>query len=310
MDDQGLPEKPKIDLAVLNHAAEAHEIEVTLNGKVVKERAGITVTRLLESNPHPGRFKPLGAVVNGRLRSLDHALVSNCRVQTVDYASKDGASIYRRTATLILCEGVLECDDALNPVVGQAVAGGYFFSLRRNGATLTAVDPALIAQVKERMLRIVAEDRPVVVRRIAVEEALDYFRSVKAWDKVKLLETTRRAEIQWGSVGRFRDLIIGPLAASSGQIRRFDLVPYASGMVLRFPTPDLQIRPMPQTQSRLYDAYLETRTWNDELQVSNVGQLNEAVIRGHVSEIIRIAEGFHERKIVAMLISGGATLLR
>jgi uridine kinase len=279
---------------------EGHTIEVLLNGTSVQADGGISVARLLEQYPHPGRHDPLGVVVNGRLRSLDHSLVSNCRVDTVDYASKDGASIYRRTATLILCEAAREIDPQLNPTVGQALAGGYIFSLRRNGNVFPSIDPELVKQLKKGMLRIVEQDRPVTVRRVAVEEALNYFRSVGAWDKVKLLETTRRAEIQWGSVGEFRDLIVGPLAVSTGRIKRFDLVPYASAMVLRFPAPDMQMRSMPQTQSKLYDAYLETRTWNDELEVSNVGQLNEAVIKGHISEVIQIAEGFQERKIVAI----------
>lgn len=293
-------ETEKREVTEPNQGVQVHEIEVILNGARVRAPAGITVAKLLEASPHPGRLRPLGAAVNGRLRGLDHSLVSNCQVRTVDYGSKDGASIYRRTATLVLCEAVQEIDPTLNPVVGQALAGGYFFSLRSNGTTLAAVDRELVARFKERMLQIISQDRPLVVRRVAVEEALDYFRSVGARDKVKLLETTRRAEIQWASVGQFRDLIVGPMAPSTGQVRRFDLVPYASGMVLRFPAPDMQMRPMPQTQTKLYDAYLETRTWNDELQVSNVGQLNEAVIQGHVSEIIRIAEGFHERKIVVI----------
>jgi uridine kinase len=287
-------------LSESGNSVESHEIEVQLNGVPVRTQAGITISRLLQLYPHPGRLVPLGAVVNGRLRSFEHSLVSDCRVGTVDYASKDGASIYRRTATLLLCEAVREIDPQLNPIVGQALAGGYIFSLRRNGVILPSIDPELVKALKKGMSRIVEQDRPVVVRRVAVEEALDYFRLVGAWDKVKLLETTRRAEIQWGSVGEFRDLVVGPLAPRTGLIKRFDVVPYASAMVLRFPAPDFQMRPMPQTQSRLYDAYVETRTWNDELGVSNVGQLNEAVIKGHITEVIHIAEGFQERKIVAI----------
>ncbi len=279
---------------------EAHKIQVELNGHAVSTEAGISIRRLLETHPHPGKLDPLGAVVNGRLRSLDHPLVSNCRVTTVDYASKDGASIYRRTATLILCEAMQELDPLCNPVVGQSLAGGYFFFVRRNGVLLPSLDPDVVARVKKGMFQIVKEDRPVVVRRVAVEEALEYFTRAGAFDKVKLLETTRRAEIQWGSVGTFRDLVIGPLAPDTATIRRFDLVPYASGMVLRFPAREFQIRPMPQTQTKLYDAYIETRTSNDEMGISNVGQLNEAVIGGTVSSIVRLAEGYHERKIVVI----------
>lgn len=242
----------------------------------------------------------LGAVVNGRLRALDHVLVSNCTVKTVEFGTKDGTAIYIRTAILLLCEAVREIDPNLNPVVGQSLAGGYSFTVRQRGVLLEAIDPGLIRRVKKNMLRFVAEDRPVVVRRVAVEEALEYFRQIQAWDKAKLLETTRRAEIQWASVGNFRDLVTGPLALSAGVIREFDLIPYATEMVLRFPGRDFRLRPAPKLPTRLYTAYREARRWNDELGISNVGQLNEAVIRGHVGEVIRVAEGFHEKKVAAI----------
>ncbi len=277
-----------------------HEIEVVLNGRSVRTVAGISVLQLLADHPHPGRLRPLGAVVNGRLRALLHTLVSDCRVDTVDYGSKDGASVYRRTATLVLCEAAAGIDPKLSPVVGQALAGGYYFSLRRNGEAVPVISEELVEELKREMLRIVRENQPIEVRRVAVEEALEHYRAIGSRDKVLLLETTRRAEVQWASVGRFRELVLGPLAPTTGSVGRFDLLPYESGMVLRFPGRDFQMRPMTQNQNKLYQAYLETRTWNDELEVSNVGQLNEAVIRGHVSEIIRVAEGFHERKIIAI----------
>ncbi|MCC7141148.1 MAG: nucleoside kinase [Candidatus Eisenbacteria bacterium] len=280
--------------------AERHPIDVALNGQTVTTVAGVTVQQLLRDYPHPGKLPALGAIVNGRLRSLDHALVSNCRVDTVDYRQKDGVSAYRRTVTLILCEAARDIDPSFNPVVGQSLGGGYVFSLRQNGTALAPVPPAILKAIKKRMKEITAEDRPVRVRKVSIEEALEYFRSIDARDKVKLLETTRRAEVQWATVGNYRDLVLGPVATSTGVIRGFDLVPYSSGMILRFPTADYSVRQAVVTETKLYEAYRETRAWNEAVGIANVGQLNEAVITGKISDIIKIAEGFHERKIVAI----------
>lgn len=276
------------------------KIEVLLNGRGIAATAGVTVLSLLERHPHSGKYPPLGAIVNGRLRSLDHALVSNCKVDTIDYASKDGVGIYRRTATLALCEAAKEIDPALHLVVGQSLGGGYFFSVRRNGAGPEQVGPGLLRRLKKLLKQLVDENRLVRVRRVAVEEALEYFRRVGSWDKVKLLETIRRAEIQWATVGQYKDLVFGPVAPTTGVLEKLDLVIHGTGLILRFPGPDYQIRVTLPAQSRLYDAYRETRDWNDALGVTNVGQLNEAVIKGQTPELIRIAEGFHERKIIAI----------
>ena len=272
-------------------------IAVLLNGVELSTPPGSRVIDLIGQKPVRSGLPTLGAVVNGRLRPLDHPLVSNCTVRTVEFGTKDGSAIYIRTVVLVLCEAVREIDPNLNPVVGQSLAGGYSFSLRRNGVRTDSIDPGLIRQIKKRMLRIIGEDRPLVVRRVTVEEALEYFRQTQAWDKVKLLETTRRAEVQWASIGKFRDLVTGPLALSTGVIEQFDLVPFANEMVLRFPGRDFRMRPKPKLPTRLYSAYRETRSWNEELGVSNLGQLNEAVIKGHISEIVHVAEGFHEKKV-------------
>ena len=295
------PPKTPIEVARdSNHVLEEHPIQVVLNGQSLEVPAGTNVQSLLDAHRHPSELPPLGAVVNGRLRSIDHNLVSNCTVRTVDFSSKDGAGIYIRTLILVLCEAVHEVKPACSPVVGQSLAGGYSFTFRVNGELTEEMSPALVRDIKRHMQKIISEDRPVRVRRVAVEEAIEYYRGIKAWDKVKLLETVRRAEVQLASIGKYRDLVVGPLVRTTGILKLFDLVSYASGMILRFPARDFRMRPKPKFQKKLYNAYRETRRWNEELGVANVGQLNEAVIKGHVSDIIRVAEGFHEKKIAAI----------
>jgi uridine kinase len=56
---------------------------------------------------------------------------------------------------------------------------------------------------------------------------------------------------------------------------------------------------------KLFQTYMETRKWNEMVGVENLGQLNSAVLRGQVREIIQISEGLHEKKIaqIADMIS-------
>jgi uridine kinase len=75
-------------------------------------------------------------------------------------------------------------------------------------------------------------------------------------------------------------------------------MPYEDGLVLRFPRrrdrsqlPPFTPRPL------LYRTYVETRSWQDLLGIRHVGQLNRLCLNGGIREILRIAEGFHEKKI-------------
>jgi uridine kinase len=55
-----------------------------------------------------------------------------------------------------------------------------------------------------------------------------------------------------------------------------------------------------QPQPKLFACYRETRQWNELLGVANVGALNRLCLSGEIADMIRIAEGFHEKKIAAI----------
>jgi uridine kinase len=69
-------------------------------------------------------------------------------------------------------------------------------------------------------------------------------------------------------------------------------------VLLRFPTrqrPDL-IAPMADSE-QLRQVYHESRHWLSLLDVQTVGQLNAMTLEGGAGELIRVAEGLHEKKI-------------
>jgi uridine kinase len=62
----------------------------------------------------------------------------------------------------------------------------------------------------------------------------------------------------------------------------------------------------------LFSTYRETRLWQEVLGIHHVGQLNLLCLNGGIKEILRIAEGLHEKKIarIADEILRGADRLR
>jgi uridine kinase len=84
-------------------------------------------------------------------------------------------------------------------------------------------------------------------------------------------------------------------------VRGFAVVPYENGLLLRFPrNGDAAHLPPLAPQPKLFAAYRETRRWNELLGLANVGSLNRMCLSGEISEQIRIAEGFHEKKIAGI----------
>ena len=99
------------------------------------------------------------------------------------------------------------------------------------------------------------------------------------------------------SLGKAHSLMHGPVAPSAGGLGNFTLQPYNGGVILRFPDRSVTRAPEVSETSNLFKVYRDTRRWNEIVGVGNVGQFNELCINGGVREIVKVAEGLHEKKI-------------
>lgn len=269
------------------------QIEILMEGQRLPLMTGERISDLFMRYP-PREPKPLAAKLNQHLVSLDTPIRWGCKVTPVGLRQREGTAVYRRSACLILYEAVKELYPHARVIVGQSLAGGYYFDLK--------ADPPLeeghLAHIEARMRQIVQENRPFQRQIMASEEAKEYFRAEGYEDKVKLLTTTRWIEVRLVGCGVFKDIQYGPVVPTAGYIDQFAIDSYPPGFVLRFPDyrqPD-QL-PESAKEPHLFQIYKETKDWNRILGVVNVGQLNEACLSGEIGEVIKIAEGFHEKKI-------------
>ncbi|HBE73268.1 MAG TPA: AAA family ATPase [candidate division Zixibacteria bacterium] len=268
-------------------------IEIQMDGQRLPARAGEQVQSIFKRYPPKADLKVVAAKINQNLVGLDAPVRSSCRLKPVTYADREGTAVYRRSACLILYEAVKELYPRARVVVGQSLANGYYFDLAGEEP-----NPRTLSAIEERMRRITDEDRPFVKEWMSIEEAVEYFQAESHEDKIKLLTTTRVTEVRLVGCGVFKDILHGPVVPSTGFIDRFQLTAYPPGFVLRFPRPGRTDRiPQLSPQNKLFQIYKETKDWNRILGVTEVGQLNELSLSGQIGELIRIAEGFHEKRI-------------
>lgn len=272
----------------------AAHIEVLMEDQRLQIRAGEKISDLLKRHPPKEGFKALAAKLNQHLVSLDTPIRYGCRITPVGYAQREGTAVYRRSACLILFEAIREIYPKTEVIVGQSLAGGYYFDLK----SPVPLPANHLEVIQSRMREIVEESRPFVRQVITAEEAIQHFQEEGFEDKNLLLNTTRWLEVRLVSCGIFKDIQHGPVVPSTGFIDQFELISYPPGFVLRFPEqrPNGAI-PQIQQEPGLFQIHKETKAWNRILGVVNVGQLNEAALSREIGEVIKIAEGFHEKKI-------------
>lgn len=257
--------------------------------------AGTTVAELLETCHGVVPADVVAALVNRRLVSLDFPLRGiQVDVEAVRVASREGQAVVRRSISLVLLEAAHELYPEARLVVGQSLGGGYFYSWK----SATPLDEGVVTSLERRMREICQEDRPIVRRTVTLEEAEALFRGNGYTSTLQLLATHRSSTVPVVSCGQVVDIAHGACAPSTGRVKNFALSLYEDGLLLRFPRDSEGTVPLLRhPQPKLFAAYRETRRWNEAVGVAHVGSLNAACLSGEISQVIKIAEGFQEKRI-------------
>ncbi len=237
----------------------------------------------------------LGALLNNRLVGLDEPIwgASTCRgIGLHDHWM--GASIHRRSAMIILFEAAQILYPDLILETGQSLGNGYH--ILSHG--VIPDDEHWVEKLMNYCHKIIKEKRVFQRKVVNIEEAMAIFEAEKSRDKSLLLRVWNTDLVHLVTLGSYHDILHGPVALTTEHIDLFKLQPFEGGFVMEFEDViHIGYGNKPENQKLLFKTYQETRNWNRVLGISSVGQLNELALNGDVKDIIRVCEGFHEKKI-------------
>ncbi|NOZ78888.1 MAG: nucleoside kinase [Acidobacteria bacterium] len=269
-------------------------VEVLYRGQAVEVPAGTRVDELIRKVDGDIPSTVLSALVNRRQVMLDFPLRGRSEVELVVYGSRSGELVYKRSVSLMLYEACRELYPEVRLIIGQSLGNSYHYQVEGDGHDLKA----MAARLEKRMREIHREKRPFVRQTVTIEEIEDYLRERGCTDKLALLSTRRSSTVHTISCGEFVDLAHSPYAPHTGCLPTFGVMAYGDGLLLRFPRRGNRERLAAWTpKPKLYATYVETRDWQELLNIHHVGQLNRLCLNGGIKDMVRIAESLHEKKI-------------
>ena len=272
-------------------------VTIILQGEAIRVPYGTPVGEVLAQHLEPGKLPVLSALVHNRWVDLTFPLCAPAEITPVDYSKREGVLAYRRTACLVLLEAARQLWPGVRVTIGQALGNGYHYQVHGP----QPFSPEQLLELQGRMEQIITADMPLSLEQVHLDEAVEIFRKAGQQDKVRLLASHFEPFVTLVRLGAFRDLHHHPVAPRTGVIKTYELVHYPPGLILRFPS-----RWTPTKIGKFHDspvlfaAYRETRQWNAILGVEDVGQLNELTASGEAGQLIRVAEGLHEKKIAGI----------
>ena len=270
---------------------------------VICENAGRTIevamgTTLLEverqlrlDGPHPF----LAAYVNNRIKELNYRIYKPVTVRFIDITSFEGIRVYQRTISFILQKAVRELFPDRTLYIRHSLgASGFYCEISGFGP----IPAEHLDAIKARMRGIIDRNLPIQGVKMLTDTARKIYEGFGMADKIALLDSRPRLYSKIYTIDSLPGYFYGAPTPSTGYTPQFDLHSYYNGFFIALP---LRTDPTRLHQSvhqeKMFDVFHQYQSWVEIMGVPTVGQLNSKVLAGDASELIKIAEAFHENKL-------------
>ena len=295
-------------------------MELRIDGMQIDPKAGQTLLELIRElgmDSPALSARPLAAKIAGEVFTLNYIPLrekdvqeratirrameaSNGEVRLLRYADEAGREVYTRTAQFVIFLAIRQLWPRATAKISCTL--GHSVYIQVQGAPDFSV-----SALKQRVGEIIAENIPLVRRRVSLDSAVERYTREGQLDKAKLLKYRSVDYFDEYTHGDFADYYYGEMAPSTAYITVWDLLPADGGFVLLYPdneNPD-RLAPMP-SMPNFFSVFAEGERWCQLMECETVADLNELTESGRIRELIRVNEALHEKRYsqVADMICG------
>ena len=263
-------------------------------GKGREIPAEMTLLELAQEVQKKGEPLIVAARVDNVLRDLQTSVGDFHTIELVDTRSEFGRRIYRRSVVFLLIMAVRELYPEAEVVVQFTAHKGLYCAIQ----SPFDVTESVVRALEQRMREIVAENRPIVKKRLQREEVVQLFKKSEQIEKANLVMSLETEKASLYYCDEFYDYLFGPMVSATGVLDKFALDAMPGGVLLRTPEPSApEIVPAFKAQPKFGSILMEAERWASVLHCDYVSDLNRYIRRGEVADIIHVSEALHEKKI-------------
>lgn len=272
-------------------------VTVRINGQERLFEDGVQYELIAEEYQNECTSQIALVVVDGKIQELMKRVSHDCELEFLTYEDVIGHKAYVRSAVMLMMKAIKDVvgmEAAVNVKVDFTIGAGYYCSFK-NGLKM---DSQTIEKIKDRMGELADMDMLVTKKAYPADEAVALFRELGMKDKVSLFRYRRSSTINVYCLGDYYDYYYGYMLPSTGYIKYFDLFAYEEGMILLLPErEDPEKLPQFVPKEKLFRTLMSTAEWGIELGVDTVGDLNDRICQGDISDLILVQEALQERRI-------------
>ena len=295
-------------------------MKLMIDDRTITARPGQTLrelTGLLGLDGESLSRRPLAAKIAGETFTLNYVPVrpgadaeepasqrramaaSGGKVRLLYYRDPNGKDAYVRTAQFLVFLALRQLYPGVRAKLNCTIGSAAYIQVLSDEFDADALG--------EKMAELVAQDIPLIRRRVKTADAMEHFARDGQQDKAKLLSWRLTPYFDEYVHGDFSDYYYGEMLPSTGYLTVWQILPTAGGFFFVFPDdldPDrvADFRESPN----FFRVFSEGERWCSLMECETVAELNELTSSGRIRELIRVNEALHEKSYsqVADMICG------
>ena len=271
---------------------------VAIKGKYLQFDKGTTFENIVRDYQEQYNNSIALVFFNGKMKELTKRLERDGAVSFVTTRDSAGHNSYVRTAQMMLVKAVRdivkEMGNDIHVKVEFALGNAFYCSVHGD----IVVDDEFASKVEEQMRQINARKIPIIKKTYPIDDAIELFKRQGMHDKERLFHYRRGSTINVYSMEGYYDYFYGYMLPSKAYVSLFKVQAYRDGLLLILPRQEnpFEIEEFVDEESLFEQLYLATK-WGDLVNISTVGDLNDAICGGSISDMILVQEALQERRI-------------
>ena len=162
----------------------------------------------------------IAASVNGEVVGLTTSITNDADVKLLTFEDKEGAHVFRHTASHILAQAVKRLYPETKLTIGPAIENGFYYDFDSD----ISFSPDILKKIEDEMKKIVKENHKIERFELPREEAIAFMQERGEPYKVQLIEELPEGEvISFYRQGEFTDLCAGPHLFATGAVKALKL---------------------------------------------------------------------------------------
>jgi uridine kinase len=256
---------------------------------------GVSLKEISEQMNPNLEFSVLGALVNNKVREMSYRLYKPKTVRFFDITNPNGLQMYLRSLSFLLHKALQDIYPGSILHIQHSISGGKYCEIRNLPVEL---NDACVASLKKRMRELVEMDMPFEREEVLTQHAIQMYEESNLVEKTQLFKSRNRVYTSVYKLGETVNYYYGYLVPSTSYLNVFHLEKYFQGVLLQPPSRYNPTKCMRvKRYDKLFSIFQEHKRWVQVLGVSYVGDINRHVEEKTVSNLIKVSEALHEKKL-------------